>query len=80
MPGETTAAVRHACQIVGACSLRKPDALTKDIPVVMVSARGDKLDRDYALEMGADGYITKPFMSQELLEIVGNLVTSKSGA
>ena len=55
---------------VGACSLLKADSVTKDIPVVMVSARGDKLDQDYAMQMGADGYITKPFMSQELLEIV----------
>ena len=51
-----------------------------DVPVIMVSARGDKLDQDYAREMGADGYITKPFMSQELLAMVGQLVMHTSEA
>lgn len=65
---------------VGACSLIKADALTRDIPVVMMSARGDKLDQDYALEMGADGYVTKPFMSRELLEMVGDMIAQKSAS
>ena len=40
------------------------------IPVIMVSARGDKLDQEYARNMGADGYIIKPFNSKELLDTV----------
>lgn len=65
---------------VGACSLLKAEAATSNIPVVMMSARGDKLDQDYALQMGADGYVTKPFMSRELLEKVGNMVAQKSAS
>ena len=59
---------------VGACSVIKADSLTKEVPVIMVSARGDKLDQEYARDMGADSYITKPFMSQELLEKVDRLL------
>jgi DNA-binding response OmpR family regulator len=59
---------------VGACSLLKSSTDTANIPVVMMSARGDTLDQDYAREMGADGYVTKPFMSRELLDIVGKMV------
>ena len=59
---------------VGACSVIKADSLTKAVPVIMVSARGDKLDQEYARDMGADSYITKPFMSQELLEQVDRLL------
>jgi DNA-binding response OmpR family regulator len=38
-----------------------------DIPVVMLTARGDEVDRVLGLELGADDYITKPFSLRELL-------------
>jgi two-component system OmpR family response regulator len=38
-----------------------------DTPIVMVSARGDEVDRIVGLEGGADDYIAKPFSSRELL-------------
>jgi two-component system response regulator MtrA len=38
-----------------------------NIPVIMVTGRGDKLDRVVGLEVGADDYVVKPFMSDELL-------------
>lgn len=37
------------------------------IPVIMLTARGDEADRVVGLEMGADDYIAKPFSSRELL-------------
>ncbi|TEB05807.1 Alkaline phosphatase synthesis transcriptional regulatory protein PhoP [Pelotomaculum schinkii] len=43
------------------------DPLTKDIPIVMLSAKADELDRVLGLEMGADDYITKPFSPRELV-------------
>jgi len=38
-----------------------------DVPVVMVSARGDEVDRIVGLEVGADDYLAKPFNPRELL-------------
>lgn len=55
---------------IGACHILKSDDRTKEIPVVMLTAIGDKLDQDYARGMGADGYMTKPFGAQELRDVV----------
>lgn len=38
-----------------------------DLPVIMLSARGDDVDRIVGLEVGADDYLAKPFNSRELL-------------
>jgi len=38
-----------------------------DIPIIMVTAKGDEIDRVLGLEMGADDYLAKPFSSRELL-------------
>ncbi len=61
---------------VGACNIIKSDPDTKAIPVIMVTARGHELDQQYAKDMGADGYITKPFASRELLHTIGQFLES----
>ena len=38
-----------------------------DIPIIMLTARGDETDRIVGLEMGADDYLPKPFSARELL-------------
>ncbi len=38
-----------------------------DIPIIMLTARGDETDRIVGLEMGADDYVPKPFSARELL-------------
>jgi two-component system alkaline phosphatase synthesis response regulator PhoP len=38
-----------------------------DVPVIMLTARGEEVDRVRGLELGADDYITKPFALRELL-------------
>lgn len=38
-----------------------------DVPIVMVTARGEEADRVLGLEVGADDYVTKPFSPRELL-------------
>src|SRR5437764_308183 len=40
---------------------------TSDIPVLLLTARGDELDRIVGLEIGADDYLSKPFNARELL-------------
>ncbi|MDE1474377.1 phosphate regulon transcriptional regulator PhoB [Xenorhabdus bovienii] len=45
----------------------KRDSSTRDIPVMMVTARGEEEDRVRGLDVGADDYITKPFSPKELV-------------
>jgi two-component system phosphate regulon response regulator PhoB len=49
------------------CKLLKREPPTKDIPVVMLTARGEEIDRIVGLELGADDYVVKPFSVRELL-------------
>jgi twitching motility two-component system response regulator PilH len=41
---------------------------TKEIPVIMVSAKKNKADKVWAAEQGAVGYIVKPYTEQEILD------------
>jgi two-component system alkaline phosphatase synthesis response regulator PhoP len=40
---------------------------SSDVPVIMITARGEELDRVLGLEIGADDYVTKPFSMRELM-------------
>jgi DNA-binding response OmpR family regulator len=40
---------------------------TSDVPIIVVSARGEEIDRVLGLELGADDYLTKPFSVRELV-------------
>lgn len=44
----------------------KRDELTRDVPIIMLTARGEEEDKVTGLEAGADDYITKPFSPREL--------------
>ena len=52
----------------------KREALTRDIPVMMLTARGEEEDRVRGLETGADDYITKPFSPKELLARINTVL------
>jgi len=45
----------------------KRDELTRDIPIIMLTARGEEEDKVSGLEAGADDYVTKPFSPRELI-------------
>ena len=49
------------------CTLCREMRKTSEIPILMVSARDDPLDRVLGLEVGADDYLSKPFHAPELL-------------
>ena len=49
------------------CRLLKNDPRTKKIPIVMVTAKTEELDRIAGLELGVDDYITKPFSPKEVV-------------
>src|SRR5450830_1139354 len=44
----------------------KSEDLTKTIPIIMLTARGEEIDKVRGLEIGADDYVTKPFSPREL--------------
>jgi two-component system, OmpR family, response regulator len=53
---------------------------TSDVPVIMLTARGDSSDRIVGLETGADDYLAKPFEPRELLARVRNVLRRTNGA
>jgi len=53
-----------------ACHEIKRDEATSAIPVVMITGVGYELNKELAEKLGADGYITKPFNLQELMDKV----------
>ena len=57
-----------------ACSKIKADQSTKKIPVVMLTGLGFELNKKLAETAGADGYITKPFTLETLLDAIGKVV------
>jgi CheY-like chemotaxis protein len=57
-----------------ACTEIKADQSTRHIPVVMLTAVGYDLNKKLAKQMGADGYVTKPFSRQQLLDAITPLL------
>ncbi len=49
------------------CKDLKRSKDTADIPVIMLTARGEEVDRIVGLELGADDYVVKPFSPRELM-------------
>jgi two-component system phosphate regulon response regulator PhoB len=49
------------------CRTLKAGATTKHIPIIMVTARGEEIDRVVGFELGADDYVVKPFSVRELI-------------
>lgn len=49
------------------CRTLHQEPATRAIPIIMLSARGEEVDKVLGLELGADDYITKPFSPRELI-------------
>ncbi len=50
----------------------------KNLPVLMLTAKGQKIDRETALECGADLFMTKPFSNADIIAAVNSLVSDES--
>ncbi|OGW40037.1 MAG: two-component system response regulator [Nitrospirae bacterium RBG_13_39_12] len=57
-------------------SLVRGNVHYKNIPIIMITTEGAEEDKKKALAIGANAYLTKPIMSQELLKLVNSLLSS----
>lgn len=71
LPG--TSGVEYARQ------LRK-EPLTHDLPIIILTARGEESDKIRGLEVGADDYVTKPFSPRELIARIKAVLRRSSSA
>jgi two-component system OmpR family response regulator len=53
---------------------------TSDIPILMLTARGESMDRVVGLEVGADDYVVKPFEPRELVARIQSILRRTRGA
>jgi two-component system phosphate regulon response regulator PhoB len=56
------------------CRRLRQAVVTKNLPIIMLTARGEESDRVRGFETGADDYVTKPFSVNELIARVGALL------
>jgi len=61
------------------CRIMRNDPRTKNIPIIMLTAKGEEVDKILGLEMGADDYMTKPFSPRELLARIKTVMRRSSG-
>ena len=52
---------------------------TKDIPVIMLSARSEEYDKLFAFELGVDDYVTKPFSPKEVMARINAVTKRRAG-
>jgi two-component system alkaline phosphatase synthesis response regulator PhoP len=60
------------------CKALKSNPETKDIPVILLSAKGRNVDQKVGFEVGADDYITKPFSPRKLVERINAILGQTS--
>ena len=59
---------------IDVCRTLRARAETKQLPVILLSARGEEGDRTLGLDIGADDYISKPFSPREMISRVRALL------
>ena len=61
------------------CKVLKGNPATAAIPVILLTAKGEEIDRVVGLEIGADDYVTKPFSPRELVLRVKSVLRRAAG-
>ena len=56
------------------CKVLKSDPATRQIPIMMLTAKAEEIDRIVGLEFGADDYVTKPFSPREVVLRIGAIM------
>ena len=64
---------------VALCRQWRADARTRDLPVIMLTARAEESDQVHGLEVGADDYLSKPFDVEELVARIKALIRRRHG-
>lgn len=62
------------------CKQLKADPKTRQIPIIMLTAKAEEIDRVLGLELGADDYVTKPFSPREIVLRVKTVLRRSQGA
>lgn len=57
----------------------RAEAGTHDLPVLILTAKGQQQDRRIAEELGADGFVTKPYSNAEVVKAVAHLLGEDAG-
>ncbi len=57
------------------CERLKNDPKTKDIVIIMLTAKGQQSDKDWALSVGTDYFLTKPFSPIELFNLIDKILS-----
>jgi two-component system phosphate regulon response regulator PhoB len=61
------------------CRALKSNPFTQSIPIIMLTAKVEELDRVVGFELGADDYVTKPFSPQELVLRIKAILRRRAG-
>lgn len=61
------------------CKVLKTDVATRQIPILMLTAKAEEIDRILGLELGADDYVTKPFSPRELVLRINAILRRAKG-
>jgi DNA-binding response OmpR family regulator len=62
------------------CRILKNDTRTRNIPIIMLTAKAQEIDRVVGLELGADDYVTKPFSPRELVLRIKSQIRRSQGS
>jgi DNA-binding response OmpR family regulator len=62
------------------CQALRQQPRWRDVPIIMLTAKGRDVDREKGLALGANDYVTKPFSTRELVETVRRRLSAPTPA